>query len=70
MTFTLASYGIEYATIDMDMTLRDYVANNAPTNTVDVETWAAGMNQQVMLNDFIRLIAEYPFLARLLELVE
>lgn len=70
ITFTLASYGIEYATLNMDMTLRDYVANNAPTNTVDVETWAAEINQQVMLNDFIQLVAEYPFLARLLELAE
>ena len=70
MTFTLASYGIEYATVNMDMTLRDYVANNAPANAVDAETWAAKIDQQTMITDLFHLITEYPFLASLFELME
>ena len=64
-SFTLASYGIEYATVNMDLTLRDYVDTPAPTNAVDLETWSAGLNQFSLLGDLTRLMQEYPFLALL-----
>lgn len=67
-TFTLASYGIEYATIDMDVTLRDYVEAPAPSNAVDLETWAASLDSLTLLTDLTELMQKYPFLAALLNL--
>lgn len=66
MSLTLASYGIAYATVDMNMTLRDYVDINVPTNTVDMETWVAGMDQQGMIDDLAQILTAFPFLADLL----
>ncbi len=65
MTMTLASYGIKYASIDVDMTIRDYEESSAPANTVDLETWAAGLDQEALINDLAQLMTDYPFLATL-----
>ena len=70
MTITLASYGIKYATIDVDMTIRDYVESSMPANTVDMETWAAGLDQEALLNDLSQLMTDYPFLALLFNFTE
>lgn len=64
-TVTLASYGIKYATVDINMTLRDYVEKSTPTNTVDLETWAAGLDLDALTNDLTQLMTDYPFLAAL-----
>jgi len=65
MSMTLASYGIAYATVDVDMTIRDYKEVSIPTNTVDLETWAAGLDQEALTNDLTQLMTDYPFLAAL-----
>jgi len=70
MSMTLASFGLEYATIDMDLTLRDYAETPVPANTVDLETWAAGLDQLSLLNDLTALMNEYPFLALLFNMSE
>ncbi|MBP3593734.1 MAG: hypothetical protein J6J44_04345 [Lachnospiraceae bacterium] len=64
-TMTLASYGIKYATIDINMTFRDYMEKSVPTNTVDLETWAAGLDLEALTNDLTQLMTDYPFLAAL-----
>ncbi len=65
ITMTLASYGVKYATIDVNMTMRDYMEKSIPTNTVDLETWAAGLDMDALTNDLAALMTEYPFLATL-----
>lgn len=70
MSMTLASYGIKYATIDIVMTMRDYKNINIPSDTVDLETWAAGLDLDALTNDLAALMAEYPSLAALFNLTE
>lgn len=67
-TLTLASYGIEYATVNVDMAMRDYVETPLPANAVDIETWSAGLDPLALLTDLANLLQEYPFLATLLGL--
>lgn len=66
MSFTLASYGIAYATVDMNMTLRDYADISIPANTVDIDTWLTTLDQEAMINDLTQLLTDYPILASLL----
>ena len=70
MTMTLASYGIKYATIDVDMTIRDYEKTDAPANVVNMETWVAGLDQEALMNDLTQLMTDYPFLATLFNFTE
>lgn len=70
ISMTLASYGIAYATIDIGMTIRDYKEVSMPTNTVDLETWAAGLDQEALLNDLTQLMTDYPILALLFNSTE
>lgn len=70
MSMTLASYGIEYATINIGMILRDYNEVTIPQNVVDPETWATGLDQIALLTDLTQLMQEYPFLAALFNSTE
>lgn len=66
MSLTLASYGISYATANVNITLRDYVETSAPANTVDVETWLSEADLDAMTKDLEQLLTDYPILGALL----
>ncbi len=66
LSCTLASYGLEYATLSLTMDTRDYVEIPVPQNTVDMAAWADGLDQNALLSDLMQLVMEYPFLLDLL----
>lgn len=64
-TITVASYGMKVVTVTMTTDLRDYVEIPVPTNTTDIDTWAAELDTDALLADFNQLMTDYPFLADL-----
>lgn len=66
MNLTMASYGIKYASAEISMLLRDYAETATPSNTVYIDDWLAGVDQEAMINDLAQLLTDYPILASLL----
>ncbi len=66
LSCTLASYGMEFLTMSMTTTTRDYVEIPVPQNFVSTEEWADGLDQTALMTDLMTLMMEYPFLLDLL----
>ncbi len=66
LTCTLASYGIEYGTLEIISDARDYAEASTPQNTTDITTWVEGLDQDTLVADLLQLLTDYPFLMDLL----
>ncbi|MBQ8189603.1 MAG: hypothetical protein IJZ44_07465 [Lachnospiraceae bacterium] len=62
---SLASYGMEYLTMSVSTSTRDYVEIPVPTNYVDMNTWAEGLDQETLMADLMALMQKYPSLMSL-----
>lgn len=63
---TLASYGMKLGSVNITTDLRDYVEVSVPQNSVDMETWEAGLDMETFGSDLLALTDKYPFLMDLL----
>ena len=66
IALSVGSFGMELASMNMVMTMRDYVEVAAPQNTTDVTTWAAGLDQDALTEDLLNLMYQFPFLMDLI----
>lgn len=66
MSCSLASFGMEYLTVSVSADSRSYEEIPVPQNTVDLDTWAAELDQETLLADIITLLQKYPTLMALL----
>ncbi len=66
ITCTLASYGVEYGTIEIITDAREYNEAPMPQNTTDIATWADNLDQSALVSDLLQLMTDYPFLMDLL----
>ncbi len=66
LTISVASFGMEMGSLTMKATLRDYAEITVPQNTTDMETWSAGLDQEALTADLMKLMTDFPFLMDLI----
>jgi len=66
VSMSLASFGMEYLTMSMAATLRDYVEIPVPQNTVPMETWTEELDTDALEANLDELMQQYPILAELI----
>jgi len=62
LSCTLASYGMEFLTLSMTSTARDYVEIPVPQTFVSTDDWMNNMDEETLIADLMELMMEYPFL--------
>ncbi|MBP3569532.1 MAG: hypothetical protein J6K04_10250 [Lachnospiraceae bacterium] len=64
---SLASYGMEYLTMSVSTSTRDYVEIPVPTNYVDINTWVEELDQETFFANLLTVMQKYPSLMSLFE---
>lgn len=66
ISVSLASFGMEYLTLSMSTTTRDYVEIPVPQNVVTTEVWTEELDADALAADLDDLMQQYPILAELI----
>ncbi len=66
LTASVSMAGVALGTFTLESRARSFKEYNIPSNSMDMESWAKGLNQDKLKKDLQKLMKDFPFLKELL----